>query len=216
MKNRVRTPFKSVLLSLCFALTVAGSARPVGQTKVPELPLPDGSGDVPEIVLDLYPVPGIEPADKLKLSSLRGKVVLLDMFLSTCPHCQDHAPHIVALNNQFKQKGFTVVSIATDDKHNSAAAKNVAKYISKAKINYPVGQISYDVIAFYGDPKNSGVPQMVLFGPDGKMVFRESGWDDALNKRLTKAIEEQLAKLPTIKPGSKASAKPTKEKTKLG
>jgi thiol-disulfide isomerase/thioredoxin len=215
MRNRIRTPFKPVLLSLCFALTVAGSALPIGQ-KVPELPLPDGSGDTPEIVVEMYPVPGVDSGDKLKLSSLRGKVVLLDMFLSTCPHCQDHAPHIVALNNQFKQKGLAVVSIATDDKHNSAAAKNVAKYISKAKINYPVGQISYDVIAFYGDPKNSGVPSMVLFGPDGKMVFRETGWDEALGKRLTKAIEDQLAKLPTIKPGSKASAKPTKEKTKLG
>ncbi len=57
---------------------------------------------------------------------------------------------------------------------------------------------------------------MVLFGPDGKMVFRETGWDEALSKRLTQSIEEQLDKLPTVKPGSKASAKPAKEKTKLG
>lgn len=216
MRNRIKPPVKAVLLSLCLALTVIGAARPIGQSKVPELPLPDGSGDVPEIAVELYTVPGVESADKLKLSSLRGKVVLLDMFLSTCPHCQDHAPHIVALNNKYKQRGLMIVGMATDDKHNSAAAKNVAKYISKAKINYPVGQISYDVIAFYGDPKNSGVPQMVLFGPDGKMAFRETGWDEALGKRLTQAIEEQLEKLPTIKPGSKASAKPAKEKTKLG
>lgn len=216
MRNRIKTPFKAVLLSLCFALTVVGAARPIGQSKVPELPLPDGSGDTPEIAVELYPVPGVESADKLKLSSLRGKVVLLDMFLSTCPHCQDHAPHIVALNNKYKQRGLVIVGMATDDKHNSAAAKNVAKYITKAKINYQVGQISYDVIAFYGDPKNSGVPQMVLFGPDGKMALRETGWDEALSKRLTQAIEEQLDKLPTVKPGSKASAKPTKEKTKLG
>ncbi|MDX2039999.1 MAG: TlpA disulfide reductase family protein [Acidobacteriota bacterium] len=216
MRNRIKTPVKVVLLSLCFALTVIGAARPIGQSKVPELPLPDGSGDTPEIAVEMYAVPGVESGDKLKLSSLRGKVVLLDMFLSTCPHCQDHAPHIVALNNKYKSRGLTIIGMATDDKHNSAAAKNVARYINRAKINYPVGQISYDVIAFYADPKNSGVPSMVLFGPDGKMVFRETGWDEALSKRLTEAIEQQLEKLPTVKPGSKASAKPKKETSKLG
>jgi len=215
MKNRIRTSIKALLVSLCFVFTVTASARPIGQS-VPELPMPDGSGDVPEITVELYPVPGTEQTDKLKLSSLRGKVVLLDMFLSTCPHCQDHAPAIVALYNQYRQRGFTVISMATDDKSNANSAKNVGKYVTKAKINYPVGQISYEIIAYYADPKNAGVPQMVLFGADGKMVFRETGWDDALGKRLTQAIEDQLAKLPTVKPGSKASTKPTKEKTKLG
>ncbi len=215
MNNRIRFVVKALLVSLCFVLTVTASARTVGQS-VPELPMPDGSGDVPEITVSLYSVPGIEQAEKLKLSSLRGKVVLLDMFLSTCPHCQDHAPGIVALYNQYKQKGFTVISMATDDKSNPNSAKNVGKYITKAKINYPVGQISYEVIAYYADPKNAGVPQMVLFGADGKMVFRETGWDDALSKRLTQAVEDQVAKLPTVKPGSKASTKPTKDKTKLG
>ncbi|MEK7829993.1 MAG: TlpA disulfide reductase family protein, partial [Acidobacteriota bacterium] len=122
-------------MSFCLALTVTALARPMGQS-VPELPMADGSGDVPEIVVDLYPVAGTEPAQKMKLSSLRGKVVLLDMFLSGCPHCQDHAPHIVALYDKYKQRGFTVISMATDDKSNPATAKNVGKYITKAKINY--------------------------------------------------------------------------------
>ncbi len=215
MKNRIRTAMKALLVSLCFVLTVTASVRSIGQS-VPELPMPDGSGDVPEITVDLYPVPGIEQTEKLKLSSLRGKVVLLDMFLSTCPHCQDHAPNIVALYNQFKAKGFTVISMATDDKANPNSAKSVGKYIAKAKINYPVGQISYEVVAYYADPKNAGVPQMVLFGADGKMVFRETGWTEEIGKKLTQIVEEQLNKLPTVKPGSKASTKPTKEKTKLG
>ena len=209
------TSTKILLMSFCLALTMTALARPTGQS-VPELPMANGSGDVPEISVDLYTVPGVEAGAKLKLSSLRGKVVLLDMFMSTCPHCQDHAPHIVELYDKFKQRGFTVISMATDDKANPATAKSVGKFITKAKINYPVGQISYEVIAYYGDPKNSGVPQMVLFGADGKMVLRETGWDEALSKRLTQAVEEQLAKLPTVKPGSKASAKPAKEKMKIG
>ncbi|MBS1787933.1 MAG: redoxin domain-containing protein [Acidobacteria bacterium] len=215
MSTRIRTAIKALLVSLCFVLAVTASARSTGQS-VPELPMPDGSGDTPEITVDLYQVPGVEIGDKLKLSSLRGKVVLVDMFLSTCPHCQDHAPNIVAMYNQYKAKGFTVISMATDDKSNPNAAKNVGRYVTKAKINYPVGQISYEIIAYYGDPKNAGVPQMVLFGADGKMALRETGWDENVGKRLTQAIEDQLAKLPTVKPGSKASTKPTKEKTKLG
>jgi hypothetical protein len=73
MRNRIKTPFKAVLFSLCVALTMVGVAHPIQQSKVPELPLPDGSGDTPEIAVELYPIPGVESADKLKLSSLRGK-----------------------------------------------------------------------------------------------------------------------------------------------
>ncbi|MFN0110368.1 MAG: TlpA disulfide reductase family protein [Blastocatellia bacterium] len=215
MKKMNKTAIKALMMSIGLAVAMTCLASPIAQS-VPELPKADGSGDTPEITLDLYQIPGVEAGGKLKLSSLNGKVVLLDMFLSSCPHCQDHAPHIVEMYNKFKQRGFTVVSIASDDKSKPDSAKNVAKYAAKAKINYPVGQISYEVIAYYGDPKNAGVPQMVLFGADGKMAFRETGWDEALGKRLAEAIEAQLSKLPTVKPGSKASAKPKKEKTKLG
>lgn len=234
-KTCLKSVLRAALLSVGLAMMVIAAAPTLGFEDVPELPKPDGSGDTPEMIVDLVqttPGTAAARADKLKLSSLHGKVTLLDMFWSKCPHCEEHAPHIVAIYNQYRDKGFNVLGLATDRKDDPAAVKSVKEFLAKTKINYQVGFISNEVVAYYADSRNHGVPQMVLFGADGKMVFRDIGWNENIEKKLKAAIEEQLAKAPPakatpekaleaapaanapVKPGSKASAKPAQQKSK--
>jgi peroxiredoxin len=175
-----------------------------GRDDIPELPSPDGSGDTPEIV-----VPMIDKTTT-KLSSLRGRVVLLDFFWSQCAHCRDHAPHMVELYNELSKRGLVILGLATDTQDKSA---DVKAFMRDLKINYPVGFITNELVAYYTDSHNHGVPQMVLFGPDGKMARRLIGWDEKNGKDLRDAILAQLQKLPTVKPGSKASSRPVRRAT---
>jgi len=214
-KNWLKTVFQAGLLSFAFAMLVVAGAPRMGVADVPELPMADGSGDTPEMIVDLVSL-AAGKQEKLKLSSLRGKVAMIDMFWSQCPHCEEHAPHIVEIYNEYKQRGFTVLGLATDPKDDKLSDGRVKGFMNKAKINYPVGYISTEVVAYYADSRNHGVPQIVLFGPDGKMALREIGWNDNISKKVKEAIEAQLAKMPTVKPGSKASAKPVQNKTKQG
>lgn len=210
---------RPLVLSLSLVLLALAAPR-LGAQDVPELPLPDGSGDTPEMIIKLVPSnlgPVVNQTKSLKLSSLRGKVVLLDMFWSKCPHCEEHAPHIVEFYNQYKNRGLNIVGLATDPEAETAS---VRQFMAKTKINYPVGFLTTIVRAYYGDSHDSGVPQMVLFGPDGKMVIRRIGWNEQISKEMKQAIEEQLGKVsnsgPTVKPGSKATAKPVAGKPKQG
>lgn len=221
MTNSLKPFFTVGMLIRAFAascvllLSVAATPR-LGVDDIPELPMPDGSGDTPEIVVDLAPGGSAEEQKQLKLSSLRGKVALIDMFLSTCPHCEEHAPHIVELYNQYRDRGFTVLSLATDNggKDNKDSVASVRAYASLAKIEYPVGFVTPEVIAYYVDSHDHSVPQMVLFGPDGKMAIRRIGWNEKSSKDIRAAIEAQLAKMPAVKPGSKASSRPPRRKTR--
>ena len=215
MNNRILT----VLMTLCFALLVTAAPR-LGTEDIPELPMADGTGDTPEMILNLAPAisPAIKQDKTLKLSSLRGKVTLLDMFLSTCSHCEEHAPLVTEWFNKYKTRGLQVVGMARDDERTAASVRT---YMTKAKTNYPVGFYSNMVIAYYADSHDHSVPQMVLFGTDGKMVKRTIGWSEEVGKEMVKAIEEQLAKsggatetAAPVKPGSKATAKPATRKTK--
>jgi glutathione peroxidase-family protein len=221
MTNSLKPFFTVSLLIRAFAascvllLSVAATPR-LGVDDIPELPMPDGSGDTPEIVVDLVPGGSAEEQKQFKLSSLRGKVALIDMFLSTCPHCEEHAPHIVELYNQYRDRGFTVLSLATDNggKDSKDAVASIKAYASLAKIEYPVGFVTPEVIAYYVDSHDHSVPQMVLFGPDGKMAIRRIGWNEKSSKDIRAAIEAQLAKMPVVKPGSKASSRPPTRKTR--
>ncbi len=204
------------MTSLLALLSIAATPR-LGSYDIPELPMPDGSGDTPEMIIDLLNTklgPVTNQPDKLKLSSLRGRVVLIDMFWSKCHHCEEHAPHIVNLYNEYKSKGLYILGLATDRKDNPAELDSTKAFVTKAKITYPVGFLTTEVIAYYMDSHDHGVPQMVLFGPDGKMAKRQIGWSDKIEKEMRAAIDAQLAKLPTVKPGSKASTKNTARKSK--
>ncbi len=215
MRNR----FLTVLMMACFALLVTAAPR-MGTADIPELPLADGSGDTPELTVKMLSSnAAAKQMGELKLSSLRGKVTLIDLFWSKCSHCEEHAPHLAEWYAKYKSRGLNIVGLATDKEEDSASVRS---FMTKAKTNYPVGFVNNMVIAYYADSHDHGVPQMVLFGTDGKMVKRTIGWTEKVGKEMIQAIEEQLAKAGAtsettapVKPGSKATAKPATRKTNV-
>lgn len=156
---------------------------------IPELPAPDGSSDTPEIEVKLV------DGKNFKLSSLRGKVTVLDIFASWCHHCQEHAPQIVKVYNQYKAQGFTMLGVASDQQETRIA--DIKKFIKDYGLNYQVGLLSNEVRAYYLDSRNHGVPQVVLFGKDGKMIKRWIGWTEDNTKELTSLIEGAIGAAAT-------------------
>ena len=194
MNNQLKTIFQTALLTFGLALIAIVTIPAQAQ----DLPKADGSGDTPDMLVELYSPTGA--AKNVKLSSLRGKVVLMDIFWSRCPHCEEHAPQIVQLYNQYRQRGFTVIGLATDRKDNKDDVNSLKGFLERTKINYPIGFLTGEIRFNYADPKDAGVPQIIVFGSDGKMVLREVGWTPAQADKVKKTIEAQLAKAPARKP----------------
>jgi hypothetical protein len=60
----------------------------------------------------------------VKLSSCRGKYVLLDFWASWCGPCREENPNVVKAYNKFKDKNFTILSVSLD----KTDGKNIVGY----------------------------------------------------------------------------------------
>jgi thiol-disulfide isomerase/thioredoxin len=73
----------------------------------------------------------------LRLSDLKGKVVLLDFWASWCGPCRRENPNVVAIYNKYKDKGFTIFSVSLDGLNDNDRSQvnpsQLATYLTRGK-----------------------------------------------------------------------------------
>jgi cytochrome c biogenesis protein CcdA/thiol-disulfide isomerase/thioredoxin len=79
--------------------------------------------------------PGGAPID---LSSLRGKVVLIDFWAYSCINCQRAIPHVVDWYNRYRDDGLVVIGVHTPEYAFERVAGNVASGAAALHITYPI------------------------------------------------------------------------------
>ncbi|MBL7806988.1 MAG: redoxin domain-containing protein [Saprospiraceae bacterium] len=144
---------------------MAGETIQVGQP-APDISLPDPSGKV------------------RALSSLKGKVVLLDFWASWCGPCRKANPHVVEVYNKYKDKGFDVFSVSLDKQDGKQKWIDAIKQDGLVWPNHVSDLQFWDSApaALYGV---RSIPKTFLIGKDGKIV--------AVNPRNN--LEEELLKV---------------------
>jgi cytochrome c biogenesis protein CcmG, thiol:disulfide interchange protein DsbE len=100
---------------------------------------------------------------KLELSSLRGKVVVLNFWASWCVPCKQEAPMVEQIWRQFRSKGVVVVGIDTKDF--SGDARSFARHY---RLTYPIVRDADG--ALWRPYGLTGVPETRVIGRNGKYV----------------------------------------------
>ena len=65
--------------------------------------------------------------------TFQGKVVIVNLWMTTCPPCRKEMPMLQQLQNKYASRGVVVVGISADDKAGTAA-----KFARQLKITYPL------------------------------------------------------------------------------
>ncbi|MBU0472731.1 MAG: TlpA family protein disulfide reductase [Bacteroidetes bacterium] len=110
-------------------------------------------------------------SDLLKLSDLRGKVVIVDFWATWCAPCREGIPDLIALKNEFKDKDVEIVGISVDALTKSGeTAADVAPFMSTFKINYPIVRADENAIYAFGGIQS--IPTTFLINKSGKVVAK--------------------------------------------
>ncbi|MBB3054518.1 TlpA disulfide reductase family protein [Mucilaginibacter gotjawali] len=115
----------------------------------------------------------------VKLSSFRGKYVLLDFWASWCGPCREENPNVVKAYNKYKDKNFTILSVSLDKPEGRNSWLSAIKtdglswtQVSDLKFWNNEAATLYSI---------TSIPSNFLIDPNGKIVAKDLRGGDLEN-----------------------------------
>ncbi|TWT34776.1 TlpA family protein disulfide reductase [Blastopirellula retiformator] len=139
---------------------------------------------------------------------LKGKVVLLDFFAIWCGPCIASFPHLHELNEEFGDKGLTIIGVTSyynygwnEEKGSPEPSRDgkvspedeqamLEKFMAKYDLEHVVAVDPEGAMSKYYAVM--GIPHMVLINQEGKVALVKVGFGNANSKAITEKIKELL------------------------
>ena len=153
----------------------------LGELDVELLPRLLAGDNAPDLTLDSL------GDEQVKLSSFRGKYVLIDFWATWCGPCIAATPKVKKVYEKYAAGGkLEVIGVSLDDDKEAPAA-----YVKEKEIKW--------VQAFAGPDENpattefgvQGIPSFWLIGPDGKIIVTDNDFFEE-NLDFEKVLEEKI------------------------
>ncbi len=120
--------------------------------------------------------------DTIRLSSTRGKYVLLDFWAAWCDPCRRENPNLVEAYETYKQKGFEIYQVSLDKTReawlNGISEDKTGDWIHVSDLKY----WSSEVVPLYGFPS---IPANYLLDTEGRIIA-----NDLRGEALTQKLDE--------------------------
>ena len=126
--------------------------------------------------------------EQVKLSDLKGKVVVLQFTASWCSVCRKEMPHLEKdVWQAYKDKGVVLIGVDRDE-----PLDIVLQFQKEMGTTYPLAlDPGANIFGLFAD-KNSGVTRNVVIDQNGKIVFLTRLFEEREYQEMIKKIESLL------------------------
>lgn len=206
----MKSLFRKFLVITIFALltqlimSCGGNNSSVGKTDVPKagpatpgtLVPPSQSSQFPPLASSIANAE-LEMLDgtKIKAADRKGKVILLNLWATWCGPCRSEMPHLVEMQDKFRDNGFQVLGLDVGDGNgNPESVEDIKKFAAKMKLNYELFRISNATVGeFYKLTNFEGVPQTLLVDREGRLRGVFLGGGPKVINSMKETVERVMA-----------------------
>lgn len=118
--------------------------------------------------------------------SLRGQVVLIDVWATWCAPCRASVPHLKKLHKRMEGEAFTLLGISVDK--NEEKLRNYVTNYGMAWPQFWDGERSLSVTRLLA----TGYPTYIVVDHEGVIRYTTSGWSDQIGSTLDLKIRTAL------------------------
>lgn len=106
---------------------------------------------------------------EFKVENYKGQVLILDFWATWCGPCKMEIPHLIELQEKYRDQGLTVIGITYDDNPD----RDVPPYAAEVGMNYVNVRADDALKAKYAV---IGLPTLVIYDRDGNEVMKRPGY----------------------------------------
>lgn len=160
----------TILLAVTFfSVNGVEAALPAVGSAAPDFALKSGSGH------------------NIRLSELRGQVVLINFWASWCGPCREELPLLEKLQQRYRKAGFSLLAISIDD--------------SRANADSMLGKLGVKLTPLYDPDKRAAkrydvdtMPATLIVDRDGRVRYVHRGYRSGNEVKYEQQVRELLTK----------------------
>jgi len=162
---------KMLRMAILLGLTVAAAGTPAA--------LPPAGVPAPDFASKS------DTGRNVRLSELRGQVVLINFWASWCSPCRQELPLLSKLYTKYRSAGFTLLGVNVDDNR-----KDAESMLKRLDLKFPtLFDNSKNVAKLYGVDT---MPATLVIDRDGRVRYVHRGYYEGYERKYEQQVRELL------------------------
>lgn len=120
----------------------------------------------------------------IRLSQLKGNVVLLNVWATWCGPCRMELPIVQKMYDRYSDRNFVVLAVNVD-----ADRRRIEPFLKRYNLSLP---IYYAAPEEAGAMTAAGIPSTFILGPDRSLIDHAVGYSPDVEERWKQVIEKHL------------------------